>query len=139
MYSDIAFQLAKQAHKGQKDKAGTDYIYHPIHIAAQMETDIEKAVAYLHDVVEDTDITLCDLSNMGFPEQIVEAVDAITKRSGEPYDHYIKRVTENPVAKKVKIADMMHNSDISRFRNPTKKDHERCNRYKSKLNDILKY
>jgi (p)ppGpp synthase/HD superfamily hydrolase len=136
MYSHIAFKLAEQAHKGQKDKAGNDYIHHPIYVAEQMETDVEKAVAYLHDVVEDTHITLSDLQDMGFPKEIVDAVDAVTKRSGEAYDDYIKRVVQNPIAKKVKIADMKHNSDISRFKSPTEEDRKRCNRYKTKIHEI---
>ncbi len=136
MYSHIAFELAKEAHKGQKDKAGVDYIQHPIYVAEQMETDIEKTVAFLHDVVEDTTVTLSDLRSMGFTEEIVEAVDAITKRTGEAYKEYIRRVVRNPIAKKVKIADMKHNSDISRFQNPTKEDYKRCARYKKRIIEI---
>lgn len=135
-YAHIALQLAKQAHKGQKDKAGKDYIQHPIHVAEQMQTDIEKTVAYLHDVVEDTDVTLSLLQEMGFPGEVVDAVDAITKRSGEEYNDYLQRVVGNPIARKVKIADMEHNSDITRFENPTEKDKERCNKYKTKILQI---
>ena len=139
MFAQIALELAKAAHKGQKDKAGNDYILHPIYVAGQMETDAEKSVAYLHDVVEDTDVTFKHLRGMGFSDEIVEAVEAITKRKGELYDEYIKRVSCNPLARKVKLADMKHNSDISRFKHPTEEDYARCKKYQNKINPLTAY
>ena len=129
MYAKRAFQVAKKAHEGQKDKAGVDYIYHPIKVASMMDTDIEKAVAYLHDVIE-------DLSQYGFPNVVIQAVDVLTKRNEESYDLYIQRVIQNSLAKKVKMADLMHNSDITRIQNPTAEDIERCKKYKRKLIEL---
>lgn len=132
-YSDLALQVATKAHQGQKDKAGIDYINHPITVASMVDTDIEKAVAYLHDVVEDTDITFTDLENLGFPKEIIDAVKCITRKSNETYEEYLNRVLKNPIALRVKIADMTHNSDISRIPNPSDKDRIRCNKYEAKL------
>ena len=78
MFAQKALKVATEAHKGQTDKAGNDYILHPIYVAEQMETDAEKSVAYLHDVVEDTDVTFEHLRRMGFSDEIVDAVEAIT-------------------------------------------------------------
>ncbi len=136
MYAKRAFQVAKKAHEGQKDKAGVDYIYHPIKVASMMDTDIEKAVAYLHDVIEDTSMTIEDLSQYGFPNVVIQAVDVLTKRNEESYDLYIQRVIQNSLAKKVKMADLMHNSDITRIQNPTAEDIERCKKYKRKLIEL---
>lgn len=136
MYAEKAYELAKKAHAGQVDKAGNDYIDHPCAVAAMVSSDTDKAVAYLHDVVEDTDFTLRDLSNL-FPSKIVSAIDAITKRKGESYDDYLLRVSQNSIAKRVKVADMKHNSLVSRFSNPTEADYKRANRYKDKLNQLL--
>lgn len=98
-YAEIALNLAIKAHKGQKDKGGVDYIHHPITVAYFMDTDEEKAVAYLHDVVEDTKITFSDLEEL-FPDEIVDALKAITKVNGEKYEDYLKRVSKNRIAKK---------------------------------------
>lgn len=136
MYAKRAFQVAKKAHEGQKDKAGVNYIYHPIKVASMMDTDIEKAVAYLHDVIEDTSMTIEDLSQYGFPNVVIQAVDVLTKRNEESYDLYIQRVIQNSLAKKVKMADLMHNSDITRIQNPTAEDIERCKKYKRKLIEL---
>lgn len=123
-FLEKAIEISTKAHKGQKDKAGKDYINHPMTVAAMVNEDNEKIVAYLHDVVEDTNVTLADLKEVGFDNNVIEAIDAITKRDGENYDDYIYRVSNNKIAKQVKIADMTHNSDISRFDNPSQKDIE---------------
>lgn len=136
MYAQLAYKIAVNAHKGQTDKAGADYIDHPIAVANQMETDTEKAVAYLHDVVEDTDITLNQLSTYGFSLEILDAVDAITRREQEQYRDYIERVKENAIALKVKLADLRHNSDITRFQKPTSRDIARCNNYKRLIEEL---
>lgn len=137
MYAQRAYALAKKAHLGQKDKGGNDYIEHPKAVASMMDTDIEKAVAYLHDVVEDTKISFDDLKEYGFPNQIIEAVKAITKQKNESYDVYIDRVIRNPIAKKVKLADMKHNSDITRIKNPSQKDYDRCQKYLDKIQYLI--
>ena len=137
MYAQRAYALAKKAHLGQKDKGGNDYIEHPKAVASMMDTDIEKAVVYLHDVVEDTKISFDDLKEYGFPNQIIEAVKALTKQKNESYDVYIDRVIKNPIAKKVKLADMKHNSDITRIKNPSQKDYDRCQKYLDKIQYLI--
>lgn len=131
-FLEKAIEISTKAHKGQKDKAGKDYINHPMTVAAMVNEDNEKIVAYLHDVVEDTNVTLADLKEVGFDNDVIEAIDAITKRDGENYDDYIYRVSNNKIAKQVKIADMTHNSDISRFDNLSQKDIEWCKNTKEK-------
>lgn len=137
MYVQRAYALAKKAHLGQKGKGGNDYIEHLKAVASMMDTDIEKAVAYLHDVVEDTKISFDDLKEYGFPNQIIEAVKALTKQKNESYDVYIDRVIKNPIAKKVKLADMKHNSDITRIKNPSQKDYARCQKYLDKIQYLI--
>ena len=131
-----AIEISTKAHKGQKDKTGKDYINHPMTVASMVNEDNEKIVAYLHDVVEDANITLADLKEVWFDNDVIEAIDAITKRDGENYEDYIYRVSHNKIAKQVKIADMTHNSDITRFDNPSQKDIERCEKYKKKLKSL---
>ena len=102
-----AFHVAYHAHQGQKRWDGTPYIEHPISVCKSVEGTDAKIVALLHDVVEDTDLTLDDLSQFG--EEIVGAIEAITKRDGEKYVEYLNRVAENRLATKVKLADIEHN------------------------------
>ena len=134
--SESALEIAKKAHAGQKDKAGVEYILHPMTVASKMHTDVERAVAYLHDVVEDTDVTVNDLKEAGFSDEVVSAVSTITKKDGEDYEEYLNRVKQNPIALRVKIADMEHNSDISRIPNPTEKDLNRLEKYKIRLREL---
>lgn len=128
-YIKMALDIATTAHEGQLDKGGHPYIEHPVAVASFVKTDEEKTVAYLHDVVEDTNVTLADLAADGFPEEIVTAVDAISQRDGESDEDYIERVKLNDLALHVKIADLKHNSDLSRFEVPTEKDIRRSIRY----------
>lgn len=128
-----AIDLAREAHHEQVDKAGAPYLDHPLRVMAQMQTDAEKMVAVLHDAVEDSELTLEDLIRHGFPGDVVDAVDAITKRAGEPYEGYLARVKANPVALRVKIADMSDNMDLGRIPNPTEKDHQRLLKYQGVL------
>ena len=136
--AEKALELATKAHFGQKDKAGKDYILHPITVASFMDTDEEKAVAYLHDVVEDTSVSIEDLSKK-FSSTIVEAVDAITKRENEKYEEYLKRVSTNKIACKVKVSDMLHNMDLTRLPKITEKDIERVNKYKRSVIYLLEH
>lgn len=128
-----AITLATQAHHGQVDKAGKPYIQHPLWVMEQMDTPEAKIVAVLHDTVEDTPITLQRLAKEGFPPEILTAIDAITKREGEEYQDYLQRVQKNPLALKVKIADMQHNMDLQRIPNPTEKDYQRLAKYEKIL------
>ena len=131
-----AVELAKAAHRGQTDRAGIDYFEgHVCTVAKGVDSPKEKTVAFLHDVVEDTDCTLDGLRGNGFSEEIVEAVDAITKRKGEPYRGYLERVKGNDLARAVKISDLLHNMDLTRLPKITEKDIARNRKYL----DALKY
>ena len=107
--------IAYNAHQGQLDKSGAPYIFHPIHLAEQMTDEKTVCVALLHDVVEDTEYTFEDLINMGFPNEVIEALKLLTHADDVPYMDYVKALSVNPIAKAVKIADLTHNSDTSRL------------------------
>lgn len=102
-------RFVEELHHGQYDKIGAPYILHPVFVADQMDTEEETIVALLHDVVEDTTITLDDLRNRGYSDEIVVAIDALTRRPGETYSSYIERLSNNKLARHVKIADLRHN------------------------------
>lgn len=125
-----AITLATHAHRGQVDKGGAPYILHPLRIMAQMNSNEERIVAILHDVVEDsTDIDLADIAFV-FGDRIAEAVDALTKRKGESYDAYLERVKGDELATKVKLADLKDNCDLDRLgRAPTDDDRRRLDKY----------
>ena len=124
-----ALRLATAAHNGQVDKAGADYIKHPIAVAEVLDTEEEQTAALLHDTVEDTGVTLDRLRAEGFSSAVVTAVECLTHRNSEPRETYLQRVAENPLAVKVKLADLAHNSDLSRLSAPTEKDYVRAERY----------
>ena len=133
-----AKSIAYIAHAGQKDKAGNPYIDHPRTVASKMDTDEEKAVAWLHDVVEDTEWTLDDLKTEDFPESVLEAVELLTHGKNKPYMEYILRIKNNPLARKVKIADLSHNVDLSRLPEVTMKDIMRCRKYLDALDYLIR-
>lgn len=128
-----AIEIATKAHKGQTDKGGAPYILHPTAVAAGVEITEQKIVAYLHDVIEDTDITEEDLIAAGFPKYIIEAVKVITKSKGVSYQEYLQAVKNNELARAVKISDIRHNMDLSRIENPTQKDFDRVDKYRKAL------
>lgn len=128
-----AHEVAKKAHFGQTDRAGIDYIKHPETVASFVTTDEEKAVAYLHDVIEDTSLTLLDLKKEGFSKNIIEAVDILTKKKGQDYQSYLNLVKKNELARVVKLADLRHNSDLTRLPLITEKDLERNKKYSSAI------
>lgn len=132
MYQELALQIAQKAHSGQVDKAGKDYILHPTTVASYMDTDVEKTIAYLHDVLEDTGVTVDALRNI-FPNEIVDTLITLTHRKDESYFEYIQRVSKSKLAKKVKVADLLHNLDITRIKEPTKQDYERLEKYKKAI------
>jgi (p)ppGpp synthase/HD superfamily hydrolase len=132
-----AIGIAKTAHSGQKDKAGNPYIEHPLRVMDKLETIEEKIVGILHDVVEDTDITLDNLIAMGFPQSIIKAIEALTKRPQEDYQSYLERIKSNSLALKVKIFDMQDNMDIKRIKNPTEKDYQRVAKYQQIYPELL--
>ena len=131
-----ASALAAIAHAGAVDKAGAPYIEHPKRVAARLEEPAEKVVALLHDVVEDTDTTLDKIRECFGPET-AEAVNAITHRKGEPWADYLARVKANPIAKAVKIPDLIDNSNLSRIPHVTMKDVKRQAKYNKALKKLL--
>jgi len=128
-----AICLAATLHDGQTDKGGKPYILHPLRIMLKCETNDERIVAILHDVVEDTELTIEKLYEMGFPDHIVDAVDCLTKRKKETYDEYIERIGKNELARKVKMLDLEDNMDLSRLKKVTEKDLERLKKYTKAL------
>ena len=132
MYQELALQIAQKAHVGQVDKAGKDYILHPITVSSYMDTDTEKAIAYLHDVLEDTNVTVDELRTI-FSNEIVDTVITLTHRKDESYFEYIQRISKSKLAKKVKVADLLHNLDITKIKEPSKQDYERLEKYKKAI------
>ncbi len=124
-----AFQFALKAHSGQLDRYGKLYIFHPLRVMLKMETDDEKIVALLHDVIEDTNYTYKNMRDNGYHAEIIDAVACISRKNDEDYFEYIKRVMNNPIAVKVKLADLEDNMDIRRIEVVTGKDIERLNKY----------
>ena len=128
-----AIRLMFEAHKEQTDKSGLPYVFHPFHLAEQMDDEVSTVVALLHDVVEDTDCTLDDLRKMGFSGEVCEALNLLTHRKGVPYLDYVRNIQSNPVAVKVKLADLAHNSDRSRFDRMTESDYKREEKYRAAM------
>jgi (p)ppGpp synthase/HD superfamily hydrolase len=124
-----AILLATQAHQGQKDKAGAPYILHPLRVMLQMSSETEMVTAVLHDVLEDTPWTLEKLREEGFPPEMLEALDCLTRRSGENYDAFITRVAGNQLARKVKLSDLEDNLNLRRLEMLTDQDQARLRRY----------
>ena len=137
MNLERAIQIAVEAHAGAKDRGGKAYILHPIGVMMRCETDEEKIVAILHDVVEDTDWTFDALREEGFSETIIEALKTVTKHSDdEDYDEFVQRSLKNEIGRKVKIADLRDNLDVTRVGELTEKDIERINKYKRALKTL---
>lgn len=110
-----ALKICFNAHKNQVDKTGVPYVFHPFHLAEQMDTEDSVCVALLHDVVEDTDITFDDLTKEGFKANVIDAIKLLTHNDDTPYMEYVARIKTNALAKKVKLADLKHNSDLTRL------------------------
>lgn len=126
--------IAEAAHAGQVDKAGAAYFSHPARVASSLADPAARCVAYLHDVVEDCPgWTLARLAEEGMPPAIVAAVEALTKRDGEDSEDYLTRVLANPLAVRVKIADLRDNMDLSRIARPSGRDYARIEKYKRML------
>ncbi len=124
-----AIIIAAEAHKMQVDKSGKPYILHPLRVMLNVETKDEMICAVLHDVIEDSKIKPKDLLEKGFTEEIIEAILSVTK----DYFDFIERAKKNPIGRKVKIADLNDNLDISRIDNPKEKDYERMEKYRKAL------
>ena len=124
-----ALKLCFEAHCNQTDKSGMPYVFHPFHLGEQMDTEESTTVALLHDVVEDTDYTLEDLKAMGFPNSVIDALALMTHDPRVPYMEYVKAISTNSLATKVKLADLRHNSDVSRLDSVDEKALSRVKKY----------
>ena len=124
-----AIAIAAEAHKGEKDKAGAAYILHPLRMMLRLKTETEMIAAVLHDVVEDTSWTIEKLRAQGFSEEVLEAIECVTNREGESYEKFIERARKNPIARRVKIADLEDNMNIRRIGELKPKDLERLEKY----------
>jgi (p)ppGpp synthase/HD superfamily hydrolase len=133
-----AIAIAAMAHEGQVDKAGMPYLLHPLRMMLSVNTLEARITAVLHDVVEDTTVTLEQLRAEGFASEVLEAVEALTKRPGEEndYDAFIRRVAPNPLAREVKLADLRDNCDLSRIARPTEKDLRRVEKYRKAIDHL---
>jgi len=124
-----ALHIMFNTHRDQLDKGALPYVFHPFEVAEQMDDEVSVCVALLHDTIEDGKITPEYLDSVGFSEEIVDAVVLLTHKKGVPYDKYIKRIKHNPLAKKVKIADLRHNSNTDRLEQVTDETKERLEKY----------
>ena len=124
-----AIALASQAHVEQREKSGAPYIMHPLRLMLRMETEAEMIVAILHDVVEDTPWTFDQLRNEGFSEEVIAALDCVTRRSTETYEQFVDRARDNAIARKVKLADLEDNMDLRRLPDLTPKSLDRMKKY----------
>lgn len=124
-----AMKLCYEAHKNQKDKGGMPYVFHPFHLAEQMTTEETAIAALLHDVVEDTEITLDDIAEMGFPSSVIDALALLTHKGSIQYMDYVAKIKSNPIALAVKLADLRHNSDLTRLNCVDERALERARKY----------
>ena len=131
-----AIAIAAKAHEGQVDKAGAPYVLHPLRMMLRLSKSNERITAVLHDVVEDCGVTLETLRAEGFPEQVIEAVDSVTRRSEESYEAFVLRAASNPIGRRVKLVDLQDNSDLSRIEHPTARDYERIEKYRRAIDAI---
>lgn len=132
-----ALRLSFEAHKEQLDKSGMPYVYHPFHLAEQMEDEDTTVVALLHDVVEDTQYTTDDLRAMGFSGAVCDAIALMTHDPAISYLDYISQIKPNPIARAVKLADLRHNSDLTRLDRVDEKALERVKKYKAAIALLL--
>ena len=133
---ECAISVAAKAHEGQVDKAAAPYILHPLRVMLSLNTTEEKIVGVLHDVLEDTQILMSDLRALGFSEVILSALESVTRNPGETYENFVLRAASNPIGKRVKLADLIDNSDLSRISKPTPKDYERLEKYRHAIEII---
>lgn len=132
-----AIAIAAQAHAGQVDKAGSPYILHPLRVMLRVASTDERIVAVLHDVCEDCPgWTFERLRDEGFPDHIIEALRSVTKRDGEDYESFVRRAAENPIGRRVKLADLEDNCDLSRIAAPTQRDLDRIAKYRRAIDLI---
>ena len=128
-----ALKLCFEAHKEQKDKSGMPYVFHPFYLAEQMTDEATTVVALLHDVVEDTELTFDDLEKQGFGEEIISALKLLTHNDDTPYMDYVAKIKTNKIATAVKLADLKHNSDLSRLDTVDEKALKRKEKYEKAI------
>ena len=128
--------IAAEAHAGQVDKAGAPYLLHPLRVMLQMSSDEERIAAVLHDVVEDSTWSLESLRAEGFSEAVIDAIESVTRRAEESYGAFVRRASQSPIGRQVKLADLRDNIDLGRIADPTRHDHARVAKYKRAI-DIL--
>ncbi len=126
-----AIAIAAEAHQGQRDKAHEPYILHPIRVMLRLSDPDERVAAMLHDLLEDTDWGRSDLEREGFSRSVLDAVESLTRRSDETYEDFLNRLSLNPIALRVKLADLEDNLDASRIEQPTERDLRRMDKYRS--------
>jgi (p)ppGpp synthase/HD superfamily hydrolase len=126
---ELALHRALKAYGGKVDKAGKPYILHPLRLASRLDDPISQSAALLHDVIEDSDTTEDDLREDGFPESVISAVVALTRRNGETYEAFIDRVRIHPLARKIKLLDIEDNMNLLRLNAVTEKDLQRIAKY----------
>jgi len=126
---DHALQIAIHAHREQKDNSGREYIMHPIRVAERCKDPRAKIVALLHDTIEDTEVTPDVLQEEGFPQEIISAVLSVTRQEDETYEAFVRRASENPIGREVKIADLEDNMDVRRLKEITNEDVARLQKY----------
>ena len=132
-----AIEIAARAHAGQVEETGTPYILHPLRLMARMSATEEQVIAVLHEVVEDCGVTLETLRQEGFSDAVLAAVDCLTRRPDEAYADYLKRLAPNPVARKMKQADLEDHADLSRIQHPGDADNQRAAEFRGKM-DLLR-
>ena len=125
----LAMKIAYEAHKDQVDKSGLPYIFHPFYLATQMDTEETIIVALLHDVIEDSDITLIELQQYGFSNNVLDALILLSHKESIPYPDYVQKIKSNDVARKVKLPNLKHNSDTARLESVDDKVIERIEKY----------
>ncbi len=125
-----AIEIAARAHGGQRDKAGAPYILHPLRVMLRVQTETERIAAVLHDVVEDSAWTLDQLRAEGFAPDVLETIEALTRRPEESYEEFVLRAGAHPIARRVKLADLADNTDPTRIAEPTEHDRARMERYR---------
>lgn len=128
-----AMKLCFEAHKDQVDKTGIPYVFHPFHLAEQMNDEYTTIIALLHDVVEDTDTIFEDLEDMGYPKEVIDALRLLTHEKYVPYMDYVSKIKDNPLAKTVKLADLRHNSDMTRLDVVDDKAMKRAEKYRKAI------
>ncbi|MBK9026814.1 MAG: bifunctional (p)ppGpp synthetase/guanosine-3',5'-bis(diphosphate) 3'-pyrophosphohydrolase [Propionivibrio sp.] len=131
-----AIVMAAEAHAGQMDKAGAPYVLHPLRMMLRLSTSDEMIAAVLHDVVEDCGVSLEMLRAEGFSEQVLEAIDSVTRRAEESYEEFVLRAASNSIGRRVKLGDLLDNSDLSRIKHPTARDYARVEKYRRAIETI---